>query len=122
MLSVERGELEKSNEELLAKSDLLQTEVDEKNHKLNQLEEDYESLSLKVEAENDAQQEWEDKASKKAETHRKERAKLLDNLEVSNDVKNDRLINSSSSEFQVKCHEIRRNLHYFCLTSLAHVD
>jgi len=67
---------------MLAKADLLQTELDEKSNRLNQLEEDYESLSLKVEAENDAQQEWEEKASKKAEAHRKERAKLLDNLEI----------------------------------------
>ena len=32
--------------------------------------------SLKVEAENDAQQEWEHKAAKKAENFRKERAKV----------------------------------------------
>ena len=82
MISSERAELEKSNEELVAKCDGLQNALDSKSNRVVELERDYEELSLKVEAENDAQQEWEEKTAKKAESHRKERAKLLDDLEI----------------------------------------
>ena len=82
MLSVERADFEKSNAELVARCDFLQTSLDAANNKTQEIERDYEELSLKVEAENDAQQEWEQKAAKKSENFRKDRAKLLDNLEV----------------------------------------
>ena len=82
MLSEERADFEKSNEELVARCDQLQTNLDTRTARCTELERDYEELSLKVEAENDAQQEWEQKTAKKAENFRKERAKLLDTLEV----------------------------------------
>jgi chromosome segregation ATPase len=80
--SQERASFEQSNSELVAKSDLLQTTLDQRTNRVAELERDYEELSLKVEAEADAQQEWEVKTQKKAENHRKERAKLLDDLEI----------------------------------------
>jgi len=76
MISEERSEFEKINEDLTAKCDVLQNSLDQKTNRVAEVERDYEELSLKVEAENDAQAEWETKTQKKAESHRKERAKV----------------------------------------------
>ena len=76
LVSEERSDFESKNEQLAAKCDQLQNDLDTRTLKVTSLETDYEELSLKVEAENDAQMEWEEKTAKKAEAHRKERAKV----------------------------------------------